>query len=394
MKLPSLREKWQNWKQEMPLAVAQISHQKMRSAVALAGISFANILIFMQLGFRAILFDGVTRVHEQLDGELFLLSDSAQYMGDQTFSRRHLYQAEAVEGVESASPFYYSQSSWRNPEDSKQVDVTVMAFNPSQPVLTMPAVNENLDTIQLPDTVLFDDQSQATLGPIAENLEAGETVKTEVGGREITVADTYSLGSTLFRSGHIITSDQNYIRLFGSDSADGVQVGVIDLEPSADLAAVQAGLDLTLPDEVQVLTLDELTQMEEAYWAQMPAGIIFNFGAAMGFIVGVVIVYQVLYSDVSDHLPEYATMKAMGYSGKQLLAIIFQEALILAVLGFLPGYSLSIGMYTALGALTRIPVAMRPDVAIQVFLMTVAMCSISGAIASRKLQAADPADIF
>lgn len=393
MKLP-FSETVQHWQQQIPLAIAQISHQKMRSAVALAGIGFANILIFMQLGFRAILFDGVTRVHEQLDGELFLLSDSAQFMGDQTFSRRHLYQAEAVAGVESASPMYYGQSTWRNPENHKQVDVTVIGFNPAQPVLTLPKVNQHLDTIQLPDTVLFDDQSQATLGPIAETLSSGETVRTEVGGREISVADTYSLGSTLFRSGHVITSDQNYLRLFGTDSTDNVQIGVIDLEANADIEAVQAGLDVALPDEVQVLTLEELTQLEEAYWAQMPAGIIFNFGAAMGFIVGVVIVYQVLYSDVSDHLPEYATMKAMGYSGKQLLSIIFQEALILAVLGFLPGYSLSLGMYSALGALTRIPVAMRPDVAVQVFLMTVAMCSISGAIASRKLQAADPADIF
>jgi putative ABC transport system permease protein len=102
----------------------------------------------------------------------------------------------------------------------------------------------------------------------------------------------------------------------------------------------------------------------------------------------------VLYSDVSDHLPEYATLKAMGYSDRALLQIVFQEALILAVLGFLPGCVASIGMYQLLAHLTRIPLAMRLDVAVNVLVLTMLMCLMSAAIASQKLRSADPADIF
>jgi putative ABC transport system permease protein len=149
-----------------------------------------------------------------------------------------------------------------------------------------------------------------------------------------------------------------------------------------------------MPQEVKVLTSEQLIALEEAYWSKDPAGVVFNFGTIMGFIVGVVMVYQVLYSDINDHLAEYATLKAIGYSHKQLLFVIFQEAIILGILGFLPGYGLSVGMYTLISNLIRIPIPMRATIALQVFVLTLLMCVISGAIASRKLQSADPADIF
>ena len=114
----------------------------------------------------------------------------------------------------------------------------------------------------------------------------------------------------------------------------------------------------------------------------------------MGFIVGVAIVYQVLYSDVSDHLSEYATLKAIGYSNRSLLIVIFQEALFLAVLGYIPGFVATLGMYQLLTTLTKLELVMTVNLALTVFILTLAMCLISGAIASNKLRAADPADVF
>jgi putative ABC transport system permease protein len=114
----------------------------------------------------------------------------------------------------------------------------------------------------------------------------------------------------------------------------------------------------------------------------------------VGFIVGIVIVYQILYADVSDHLPEYATLKAMGYTDTYLLGVLVQEALILAILGYLPAFFLSFGLYKLTFAATLLPIYMKVDRAITVFIMTVIMCSVSGAIALRKLRSADPADIF
>jgi putative ABC transport system permease protein len=325
---------------------------------------------------------------------LYLISSRSKQLGDQTFSRRRLYQAAAIPGVETASPMYYTVTKWKNPATQQIDKIPVIGFNLAQPVLYLPDVNQQLEQIKLPDTVLFDRQSQSVLGPIAEWFDQGKLVRAEINDRRITVTGVFSLGGSLFRNGHVIVSDWNYLRLFGKTSLEDLHLGVIRLKPGTDQATVQQSIQAAVPQEVKVLTSEQLIKLEESYWEQDPAGVVFNFGTIMGFIVGVVIVYQVLYSDVNDHLAEYATLKAIGYSQRQLLLVVFQEALILAIFGFIPGYGLSVGMYTFIGNLIRIPIPMRTHVALQVFVLTLLMCLISGAIASRKLQSADPADIF
>lgn len=380
--------------QEPPLAWSQLSHQKVRLIVGLAGISFANILIFMQVGFRAAMFDGVSRIQEHLQGDLFLVNKTGQFLGNKTFSKAQLYRANAIEGIASVDPLYYSRTSWINPKTKELADVNIIAFNPVRSVMDLPEIQGQLSTIVQQDTVLFDSKSLASLGPVSELFNTGESVNTAVSGRKMWVGGLYSLGSSLFKQGHIVMSDTNYLRVVGQAGADEVHLGIITLEPGTNPDVVIQGLQRLLPQDIKVLNRQEFIALEQGYWAKQPPGIIFNFGTVMGFIVGIVIVYQVLYTDVNDHLPEYATLKAIGYADLQLLGIIFQEALILGVLGFLPGFACSVGMYGLLGNLTRVAIVMRFDVALQVFILTLLMCLISAAIAVRKLQSADPADVF
>ncbi len=381
-------------RREKPLAWSQLSHQRVRLIVALSGISFANILIFMQLGFRAAMFDGVTNVPESLDGDVFLVNAKSQFLGNGTFDKQQLYRAAAVQGVASARPFYYATASWLNPDTQKSSSVTVIAMNPAQPVMTLPAVNAQLTTIEQTDQMLFDSKSLPSLGAIATDFAATQAVNTEVQGRKMWVGGLFSLGSSIFKRGHIVISDVNYLRLFGAVQANQIHVGVLKLAPTAELETVLTALQQTLPAEIKALSRADFIALEEQYWAKEPAGIIFNFGTIMGFVVGVVIVYQVLYSDVNDHLSEYATLKAIGYSDGQLLLVVFQEAAILAVLGFLPGIVCSLGLYSLLSSLTGVAVIMRLRIGLQVFSMTLVMCVLSAAIAVRKLQSADPADVF
>ncbi len=395
MKLPSVKTLLKKLAQEPPLGWAQLSHQKVRLLVALTGIAFADILIFMQLGFYNGLFGGITRIHEHLNGDLFLVSARAKNLIDgQNFSHRHLYQAAAVDGITSASPFYYSNAGWINPWEKKVTNVAILAFDPAHPVLDLPEVNQQLEKIKLPDKVLVDRLARPDLGPISAAFEQGKPITTEVSQRRISVGGMFTLGSTLWVEGYLITSDWNYLRLYGADSIDNLKVGVLKVEPGADVQVVKQKVRASLPSDVAVMTHQEFIQAEKDFYQNHPAGTIFNFGVMMGFIVGVVIVYQVLYADVNDHLAEYATLKAIGYSDLNLLSVVFQEAIILAILGFLPGFGVSIGMYALLEHLTRMPLGMRTDVAMRVFVLTVLMCLISAASAMRKLQSADPADVF
>jgi putative ABC transport system permease protein len=218
----------------------------------------------------------------------------------------------------------------------------------------------------------------------------------EVRRRRIKVGGLFTLGASFGADGNLITSDVNFFRIFNNRQRGLVDIGLIRLKPGADANTVVKELKKYLPqDEINVLTKQEFIDFERNYWATSTAiGFIFTLGTIMGFIVGTVIVYQILYTEVADHLAEYATLKAIGYTQNYLLTVILQEALILAIVGYLPGFTFAMFLYKLARDATLLPVIMSLERAISVIILTIIMCFISGAIAVRKLRSADPADIF
>ena len=406
---------------EKPLAWAQLSHKRVRLAVAITGVCFANILMFSQVGLQTILTEGTTKLHESLSGDLLLVSTvSPTIRLEIPFSRSAIHRAAALDGVSSVSPVYISRAKWVNPteftkrknpatpstttkqgnsadieENTFGNEVRIIAFNPAQPpVFNLPEINRQLAKITSPNTVLFDRLSQPSLGDVPQMLIAQEEVTTLMGNRRTYVVGLFNMGSSVYSNGNLIMSDWNYVQRNKQNSLEKVTIGVISLEKGANLNKVQAQLRASLPKEIGVFTHEELIKREQKFEASEPNGVILGFGTIVGVVVGIIIVYQVLYSDINDHLSEYATLKAMGYSDKSLLLVVIQEAIILGVIGFIPGLIVSIGLYQLLFILTRIPIAMKASIAIQVFTLTLVMSVISGAIATNKLRSADPADVF
>ena len=383
----------------IPLAWLQLKREKIRLLIALAGIGFAVILMFIQLGFRDALFDSAVRMHQNLQGDIFLVSpQSTALIAMKSFSQRRLYQALGYPGVESISPIYLDFGLWKNPDNRRTRGILVIGFDPYEPIFALPGVAQSLDKIQLPDTVLFDEASRPEFGSIAKRWQTGETIQTEVAGRRVVVGGLFKLGASFGADGNIVTSDLNFLRIFDRRKAGLIDVGMIKLKPGVDVQSVVNTLKKEIQDpnnDVKVLSKQEFIAAEQNYWKSSTAiGFIFTLGAAIGFIVGTVIVYQILYTDVADHLAEYATLKAMGYRNSYLLSVVFQEAIILSFLGYIPGFLLALGLYTLTLNATSLPIAMTLDRAITVLCLAIVMCTISGAIAVRKVQDADPADIF
>lgn len=383
---------------KIPLAWLQLTREKTRLAVALAGIAFADILMFMQLGFRDALFEGNVQLHKSLEGEIVLINPQSEaLLSMETFSQRRLYQALAVKEVKSVHPIYVDFTGWKNPQTQKLRSIQVVGFNPKEHVFNLPGIQQNVDKIKLRDVVLFDRGSRAEFGEVATNIDQGKTIITEVGGREIKVKGAFQLGTSFGADGNLITSDLNFIRLFNNERRKQglIDIGLIKLKPGANTEVVLEHLRNYLPKDVKVLSKQEFIDFEKSYWASStPIGFIFAFGTVIAFIVGTVIVYQILYSEVSDHLPEYATLKAIGYTQNYLLFVIFKEALILACLGYMPGFAFAIFQYKMASDATLLPIVMTGSRAVLVLILTILMCSISGVIAVRKLRSADPADIF
>lgn len=386
----------QQLRNRTPLGWLQLSHDKGRMAVAIAGIAFADVLMFMQLGFQNALYSSNTRLHQTLQTDLVLMNPQGRNLLNlSSFPRRRLYQAMNVPGVKSADPLYVKLANWKVPETRRETSIMVLGFNPDRPAFALPEVNQNLNSIKLPDTVLFDRASRGNYQSAIAQINQGKAVKTEIDRRTITIDGLFTVGASFAADGALITSDQNYLRLFPRQNSASVNAGLIQLQPGADLVEVQQVLKAHLPPDVKVLTKQEFIEFEKNYWAKNTAiGFVFNLGVAMGFVVGVIIVYQVLSTDVSDHMAEYATFKAMGYRNLYLLGIVFEEAIILSILGFLPGVGVSVALYHLTRQATNLPLYMTIGRALAVLILNMVMCSISGAIATRKLQAADPADIF
>ena len=345
-----------------PLGFKQLKHDRLRLLTAIAGITFADVLIFMQLGFS-----------------------DALYKPNTQFPRQ----------VQAADALYIATKEWKNPQTREKKSMLLIGQNPSRPAFALPDVNQKLDDIRLPGHVLFDEAARGSYEEAVEQVKAGSPVTTEIGPQTVTVVGLFRVGASFASDGALITSDQNFLRLFPRQDAGVVSMGLINLDPGAIPEEVRAHLQNYLPNDVQVFTHEEYVEFEvNDIKRDSPIGFIFGIGSAMGFIVGVVIVYQVLSTDVNSHLAEYATFKAMGYRNSYLLGVVFEEALILSLLGFFPSLLVAMGAYQLTASATALAVSMPFSRMLLVFFLTLVMCNASGAIATRRLQAADPADIF
>ncbi|MGB5240079.1 MAG: ABC transporter permease DevC [Prochlorococcaceae cyanobacterium] len=391
---PGLAAIWN--RRRIPLAWLLLTRQPARLAVALAGISFAGILMFMQFGFRDGLFDASVTVHKLFDADLVLLSPrSSSSVSMAGFPRRRLVQTLADPDVAGITPVHWNLVLWRNPKDLSTRSILALGFEPGDPLFTDPGLAPKARVLNQRGRVLFDELSRPEFGPVADWFRAGRTVESEIGGKRVRVGDLVALGVSFGADGNILTSSETYLQLLPNTPPGSIEVGLIRLRPGADPALVMKRLKDSLPKDVNVFTKQGFMDFEKDYWRSSTAiGFIFTLGAAMGFIVGCVIVYQILYSDVSDHLPEYATLMAMGYRLSTLLGVVAREGLLLALLGYLPAYATGQGLYALVRSATRLPVYMDTPRAVLVFSLILVMCMGSAGMAMRRLGDADPAEIF
>lgn len=388
---------WRIWQgRRIPLAWLMLTRQPVRLAVALAGIAFAGILMFMQLGFRDGLFDASVTVHRQFDADLVLMSPrTMSSIGMASFPRRRLVQAMADPAVRGITPVNWGLLLWRNPDSRINRSILTIGFEPGDPLFLDPALAAQAEGLTMKGRVLFDERSRPEFGPIADRFRAGEVVETEVAGTRVRVAGLLNLGPSFGADGNMITSRDTFLELSPGTPPGSIELGLIRLLPNADAGAVAQRLQRQLPPDVTVFTKAGFEEFEQTYWRTSTGiGFIFTLGAAMGFVVGCVIVYQILSSDVSDHLPEYATLMAMGYALPSLLRVVGREGLLLAVLGYLPAYAAGLGLYALVRSGTNLPVFMNLDRALVVLVMILVMCLASSALAMRRLADADPAEIF
>jgi putative ABC transport system permease protein len=351
----------------------------------------------VEYGFLNAMFDSQVALVRALRADLVIVGKLKYTMTvDNPVSRRRTAQALAVDGVAAAYPVYIQSRAflWRSPADGRRRLIRVVAFDPAAAALDDPEIEATQALLRYPETVLIDRKSKAFLG----QAEVGTV--SELAAHRVKVVGTFALGTDFVNDGTLITSIRNFVALFpGTPPAQavlrGVEVVLLRLDPGADLHAVAATLGEVLPADARVLSKAEFLSEELGYWRDStPIGFMFGLGTLMGFMVGTIVCYQILYTVVVDYLPQYGVLKAMGYDNRYLRAVVLRQAVLLALVGFLPGLLLAGLLYAWIGALTGLPMGLTLGRAVVVLGLTVGMCLLAGAVAMRRALAADPAEVF
>jgi putative ABC transport system permease protein len=375
-----------------PLAWRNIVHNKVTLLISTAAVAFAVVIMFMELGFLNGLHDSQTGALQVLRADLVMVSRALHIFNThETFPRSRLEQAAGFDGVKGAYPVYIEDrlSDLRNPRTGIKNGIRVLGFDVGNPVFQPREITRLTDRLRAPMTILFDQKSRSFFGP----LQTG--TRTELADRAVTVAGTFELGPDYYYDGNVLTSAETFFTLFPNQRRSEVFIGIIQLAEGATRGAVLRDLRGAMGPDVEVMTKAEIIAREKATWQKStPAGYIFTMGVAVGFVIGVFICYQILYTDISDHLPQLATLKALGYQNRDLVRLVLTQAVLLGMLGFVPAVAMTLGLYSILTAVTGIVTKLTLARVALVFVLTLGMCFVAGLLAVRKALAADPAELF
>lgn len=379
----------------LPIGWLQLTHNRTRFAAALAGVAFANVLVFVQLGIMNSMGAATLRPYQFFQADVMISAGDANSLTDGgNVARQWLLQAMADPDVADGMGLFIANVPWDRGD--KDISLTTFGVDPAKPGFLAPEIAGDLSLLQVRDAAILDRLARGLGKEEAAAIRPQSPLSFETEGRTVTAYATFAGGGGFGGDGYMLVSDQTFLSLFPARASAAPDHILLTLRHGAQVEAAIARLKTLISDtSLRIRSYEQAAEDDLRYQqTRRPTGIIFGFGVLIGVLVGLVIVYQVLSTDVADHLREYATFKAMGYGPRFFLGVVFEEALVLGVMGFVPGLIVGTAILTVMGRITTLPLAMTPSMAVTVFLGTVVFSALSGAIATRRLAAADPADLF
>lgn len=376
LKLPMSELAWRN-----------LVHDTVRLGVTLTGIVFAVVLIVVELG----LFVGFTTTTsgliDQSGADLWISASRVGYVEvGVPFSERKLYTVLATPGVSHATKYIARFSQWKRP-DGRQESVQVVGADPDQ-ALGGPwnLVQGTQHALKEADNVIVDELYKEKLGV----TQVGQII--EINGRRARVAG-FTRGIRSFTTSPYVFTSFKSAQAYANIPASQTMFMLVTIDPNADIEAVRQRLAARLPDS-DVHTTAEFSSMTRQYWMfTTGAGVAVLLAAALGLVVGVVVVAQTIYATTMDHLKEYGTLKAMGATNGYLYRVIVEQAVASAVIGYSLAMCVSYFVVKASqsgGAAIMVPAEM----AVGMLGLTVAMCVGAALVSINKVTRLDPAMVF
>jgi putative ABC transport system permease protein len=372
------------------LAWRILTHQKGRTALALVGIFMAILLVFIQLGLFYAVPQGGMLLYDNMRFDLLLVSDQYEYQAQPgAFAPSWLDRVRAAPDVAAATPIYFAVAKWKGGEGGVWPDVFVIGFDPASHVFLPDGIDRQIALLERPDTILVDSATRPIFGP----LTRGRLV--DIGDRAANIGGRYALGTGFMGLGVALASEPNFARLFPARGLGHVNLGPIRLKAGADPDRAAADLRKLLGAGARILTRRELAAHEAAYWTtRTSVGLIFGSGLLISVVVGIMVVYQIVSTQVSRQLPQFATLKAIGYGDGALALTVAAMSLLIVAAAFAPALAAAVWVYRVIRQETLLPVTMTPGHAAAVLAAALAMAAIAALLALGGLRRADPADVF
>lgn len=369
-----------------------LTHNKARLALSLCGISFATLVLFMGIGFFNGLNDSQARLATILNADIVMMNIKSRSINSfRKMHRTRLFQATGFKEIIEVVPIYEGQTKLTNPQTGMSKTIFFLAFPTGSHPFSIPGMDEHIHHLRQKGKILFDSKSRKVFGKINKGMNV------DIKGISHQVAGIVKLGPNFSKNGYILMSDVTLLSGIGVGriNPEKISFGLLTTRPGTDIPALKTRLKQAFPDDFKFMTPREMKQFEINFTTRStPVGALLGIGLIVGFAIGVIISYQILFNEVTDHMPQFATLKAVGFSKSFLISIVLKEALLLSVMGFFPGLMASFGLYVFIEHFTKIIMIMNMERILVVFILTVIMCNIAGILAVKKVLGADPAELF
>jgi putative ABC transport system permease protein len=314
----------------MKLAWQNITHDRSRFLVTVAGVSFAAFLMVFQGSLLAGFMRAASRLIDSSDFDIWITARGVQAFEFGANLDDHVRQmAAGVPGVTETGRACIAFAVYRKPNGKQQVVALVGADRNVGARFPLPRVDGAVERAS-PDAVAFDasDREVIEVSSLPQEVEINrQRAKME---QEIQGYGGFLGVPSLF------TSYQNAVRYLGFGPNDGMYV-LLRVDPQYSIRETQLKLQQKLP-EVDVLTRDEFAHKSRVYWMMKTgAGGAILAAAVLGFLIGLVVVSQTMYANTMENIEEYATLKALGARGSFVARIVLVQALACGAAGSLIG---------------------------------------------------------
>ena len=370
------------------LALKTLVHDKLRFFITVSGVAFAVTLVFVQVGLFMGLMDNATVTIRKIDADFWVTSRNTPNIDfAHAFPESYVQRVRAVPGVADADNLIVWFMNMNLPSGAQE-GVEVYALEDFSKWNIPWKVSEgNLDDLRRGNFVFLDDSGVRRFGP----FQVGE--HREILGRKLRIIGRTQEAES-FTTTPMVFMDYELAQALNPDELQNrTTYMIVRLAPGADAAAVKSELARLLPYN-DVYTRDEWAAQSKRYWVESTGlGLNMYLTVFLGCLVGVVVVAQTLYASTMEHIREFGTVKAIGGSNADIYSILIKQASIAAVVGFILGTAMAFAMRPAIASI-NLKLIITPQLALAVFVGSIAMCLASALVSFRKVASIDLALVF